>query len=268
MTQIMDSLGRLLQPIQGVLEWIVIFLYNNVIANYGIVIILLTIIVRIILTPLTLSQTRSMAKMQRLQPQLQEIQKKYKGDKQKIQQETMEFYKKHNVNPLAGCLPLILQMPVFFALFRVLREPSEIVTSVLGLPYIDGVANSNFTFLWLDLNAKDPYYILPILMVATMFLSTKLTSTVSSQQNKIMMYAMPAVFGVISISLASGILLYWVTTNVWSMGQQWVVNRFIKRQAERQEEKEKEAKKEEVLILTEEEKRIIKKKRKKRKKKK
>jgi YidC/Oxa1 family membrane protein insertase len=270
LTQITDSLGRLLQPIQNVLEGIVIFLYNNVIENYGIVIILLTIIVRIVLTPLTLSQTRSMAKMQRLQPQLQEIQKKNKGDKQKTQQETMEFYKKHNVNPLAGCLPLILQMPVFFALFRVLREPSVIITSVLGLPYIDGVANSKFTFLWLDLNAKDPYYILPILMVATMFLSTKLTSTStsSSQQNKIMMYAMPAVFGVISVNLASGILIYWVTTNVWSIGQQWVVNKFIKRQAERQEEKEKEAKKEGVLILTEEEKRIIKKKRKKRKKKK
>ena len=143
MTQIMEGLGRLLQPVQNVLEWIVIFLYNNVIANYGIVIILLTIIVRTALTPLTLSQTRSMARMQGLQPQLQEIQKKYKGDKQKIQQETMEFYKKHNVNPLAGCLPLILQMPVFFALFRVLREPSEIITSVIGLPYIDGVANSN-----------------------------------------------------------------------------------------------------------------------------
>jgi len=268
LTQIMDGLGKLLQPIQGALEWVVIFLYNNVIANYGIVIILLTIIVRIVLTPLTLSQTRSMAKMQRLQPQLQEIQKKYKGDKQKIQQETMEFYKKNNVNPLAGCLPLILQMPVFFALFRVLREPSVIITSVLGLPYIDGIANSNFTFLWLDLNAKDPYYILPILMVATMFLSTKLTSTSSSGQNKIMMYAMPAVFGVISINLASGILIYWVTTNVWSAGQQWIVNRFIKRQAERHEEKEKEAKKEEVLVLTEEEKKIIKKKRKKRKKKK
>ena len=264
----MEQLMQLLKPIQNVLEYVVMFLYENVTKNYGLVIILLTILVRIILTPLTISQTRSMAKMQKLQPQLKEIQKKYKEDKQKIQQETMEFYKKNNVNPLAGCLPLILQMPVFFALFHVLREPSEMITSVLGLPYIDGVANPNFTFLWLDLNAKDPYYILPILMVATMFLSTILTSASSSGQNKIMMYAMPAVFGVISINLASGILIYWVTTNVWSIGQQWVVNRFIKRQAERQEEKGKEAKKEEVLVLTEEEKKIIKKKRKKRKKKK
>lgn len=144
------------------------FLYENVTTNYGLVIILLTIIVRIVLTPLTISQTKSMAKMQRLQPQLQEIQKKNKGDKQKIQQETMEFYKKNSVNPLAGCLPLILQMPVFFALFQVLREPSQKVLDIVG---------DNFNFLWMNLNERDPYYILVIVMVATMFLSTKMTTT-------------------------------------------------------------------------------------------
>jgi YidC/Oxa1 family membrane protein insertase len=145
----MEQLMQLLKPIQNVLEYVVVFLYENVTTNYGLVIILLTIVVRIVLTPLTISQTKSMAKMQRLQPQLKEIQKKYKEDKQKIQQETMEFYKKHNVNPLAGCLPLILQMPVFFALFRVLREPSQKVLDIVG---------DNFNFLWMNLNERDPYY--------------------------------------------------------------------------------------------------------------
>ncbi len=208
---------ELLLPIQNVLEYIVVFLYQNVIANYGIVIILLTIVVRIVLTPLTISQTRSMAKMQKMQPQIKELQKKYKEDKQKLQQETMEFYKKNNVNPLAGCLPLILQMPVFFALFQTLRNPTERVTDVV----------KDFNFLWLNLNERDPYYILVILMVVTMFLSTKLTTT-DPKQSKIM-YLMPVVFGFISWQFPAGILVYWVTTNIWSIGQQYIVNRIVKR---------------------------------------
>jgi len=200
------------------MEWIIVFLYENVVASYGITIILLTIIVRLVLTPLTITQTRSMARMQKIQPQLKELQKKYKDDKQKLQQETMDFYKQNNVNPLAGCLPLILQMPVFFALFRTLREPTEKVTSVIG---------DNLSFLWLELDKPDPYYILVILMVATMFLSTKLTTT-DPKQSKIM-YILPVVFGFISFRFEAGILLYWVTTNIWSIGQQWLVNIIVKR---------------------------------------
>ena len=248
---------QLLKPIQNVLEYVVLFLYENVTTNYGLVIILLTIIVRIILTPLTISQTRSMAKMQKLQPQLKEIQKKYKEDKQKIQQETMEFYKKNNVNPLAGCLPLILQMPVFFALFQVLREPSQRVLDIVG---------DNFNFLWMNLNERDPYYILVIVMVATMFLSTKMTTTDPSQSK--IMYIMPVVFGFISWQFPAGILVYWVTTNIWSIGQQWIVNKIILKQKVKEELEQKKkrlAKKDEI---SEEELKKIIKKRKKRKKRK
>jgi len=213
----LERIYQFLAPIQNVLEYIVVFLYQNVIDNYGIVIILLTIIVRLVLTPLTISQTRSMARMQKLQPEIKELQKKYKDDKQKLQQETMEFYRKNNVNPLAGCLPLLLQMPVFFALFGALRFPSERVTDVV----------KNFDFLWMNLNERDPYYILVILMVGTMFLSTKL-STTDPKQSKIM-YILPVVFGFISWQFPSGILVYWVTTNVWSIGQQLIVNRIVKR---------------------------------------
>ena len=214
----MEQIWKLLAPIQTGMEWIIVFLYENVVASYGITIILLTIIVRLVLTPLTITQTRSMARMQKIQPQLKELQKEYKDDKQKLQQETMAFYKQNNVNPLAGCLPLILQMPVFFALFRTLREPTEKVTSVIG---------DNLSFLWLELDKPDPYYILVILMVATMFLSTKLTTT-DPKQSKIM-YILPVVFGFISFRFEAGILLYWVTTNIWSIGQQWLVNRIVKR---------------------------------------
>jgi YidC/Oxa1 family membrane protein insertase len=211
-----------------VLEMIIVWLHQNIVSNYGIVIILLTIIVRLILTPLTITQTRSMARMQKIQPQLKELQKKYKDDKQKLQQETMAFYKQNNVNPLAGCLPLILQMPVFFALFQALRNPTEKVTDVV----------KDFDFLWLNLNERDPYYILVILMVATMFLSTKL-STTDPKQSKFM-YLLPVVFGFISWQFPAGILVYWVTTNVWSIGQQWIVNKIVKRDVGKGGKKEEE----------------------------
>lgn len=245
----MSQILNLLRPIQSGIEYVIIYLYDHVISNYGIVIILLTITVRLVLTPLTISQTRSMARMQKFQPELQELQKKFKDDKPKLQQETMAFYKKNNVNPLAGCLPLILQLPVFFALFQALRTPSQIVTNVLGVPYIPvylfgnikniiaNIPNIKFNFLWLNLNERDPYFILVILMVATMFLSTKMTT--SDPKQAMITYAMPVIFGVISWNMPSGILIYWVTTNIWSIGQQYIVNKFVKKEFKKAEEKQK-----------------------------
>ncbi|MGM0365512.1 MAG: YidC/Oxa1 family membrane protein insertase [Actinomycetota bacterium] len=263
MTQILE----LLRPIQTVIEHIIVYLYQNVVQSYGVVIILLTLIVRVVLTPLTISQTKSMAKMQKMQPKLKEIQKKYKDDKQKIQEKTMEFYKKNNVNPLAGCLPLLLQMPIFFALFQALRNPSDIVKDVLGQFTINGAANPNYNFMWLNLNEPDPYYVLVILMVGTMFLTTKMTTTDPKQS--MISYIMPVVFGFISIRLPAGILVYWVTTNVWSIGQQWVVNKWVKRGEEDGEKKQEEEKEEKEEKLSAEQKKVIAgKKRKKRRKKK
>jgi YidC/Oxa1 family membrane protein insertase len=277
-----------LRPIQSGLEYIIIFLYNHVVENYGIVIILITIIVRAIMIPLTMGQMKSSAKIQKLQPQLQEIQKKYKDNPQKLQEETMEFYKKNNVNPLSGCLPLLLQMPIFYALFWALRNPSKIVTDVVGNFNLSGITNGiktglvgilpgtefvpgsapnpNYSFLWLNLNEKDPYYILAILMVLTMFLSTKLASP-DAKQSKVM-YIMPLMFGVISISMPSGLLVYWVTSNIWSMGQQWVVNKIVKKGMEKSEQEKKNKSLESEEKLSEEDKKIIRKKIKKKRKKK
>jgi len=265
-------------PIQKGIEYVIIFLYNNVAASYGVVIILLTIIVRLVLTPLTISQTKSMAKMQKLQPAIQELQKKYKDDKQRLQQETMEFYKQNNVNPLAGCLPLLLQLPVFFALFQALRTPTAIVTNVLGKPFIPvylfgniknilmNIPNPKYDFLWMNLNIRDNFYILVILMVVTMFISTKMTTTDPKQ--KMITYLMPVVFGVISYSMPSGILVYWVTTNIWSIGQQWIVNKIVKKEGAKDESKKKGIIDKQILELESGEKsNYIQKKRKKRKKK-
>lgn len=262
----MEKIFELLSPITHFFEKIIVFLFSNVIANYGIVIILLTIIVRLLLVPLSITQTRSMVKMQKIQPELKELQKKYKDDKQKLQQETMEFYKKNNVNPLSGCLPLILQLPVFFALFQALRNPSEIVTSVLGNFEINGIANPNYNFLWMNLNQRDPYYIMVILMVGTMFLSMKMTTT-DSKQTKLM-YIMPVVFGAISFTFPSGILVYWVTTNIWSVGQQWIVSKIITRRGVREELIQKDKSPDGEIELSDEEKKIIRRKIKKKKKKK
>jgi YidC/Oxa1 family membrane protein insertase len=160
----------------------------------------------------------------------------------------MDFYKKNNVNPLAGCLPLLMQLPIFFALFQALRTPSQIVTNVLGTPFIPvyllgniknflaNIPNPNFNFLWMNLNERDPFFILVILMVATMFISTKMTTTDPKQA--MLTYAMPVIFGVISWSLPSGILIYWITTNIWSIGQQWVVNKWVKKEVKKQDRKE------------------------------
>ncbi|MBM3712303.1 MAG: YidC/Oxa1 family membrane protein insertase [Actinobacteria bacterium] len=274
----MSQILNLLRPIQSGIEYVIIFLYNNVIANYGVVIILLILIVRLVLTPLTISQTRSMAKMQKLQPAIQELQRKYKDDKQKLQQETMEFYRKNNVNPLSGCLPLLLQLPVFFALFQALRYPSQIVTKILGNPFttaylfgniknfVINIPNQNFNFLWMNLNEREPYFILVILMVATMFLSTKMTTTDPKQT--LITYLMPVVFGAISWSLPSGILIYWITTNVWSIGQQLVVNKLVKKESLKDADKKKEQEQQKKLELEAYEKGIDikKKKRKKRRK--
>ncbi len=255
----MGWLANLLKPIENVLGYIIEFFYNWI-PSYGIAIILLTITVRIILLPLTISQTKSMAKMQMLQPELKEIQQKYKGDQQRIQQETMEFYKKNNVNPLSGCLPLILQMPVFFALFQMLRA--------LGINAFGGGAQTLYKFLWLDLTSRDPFYILPILMVITMIISSRLTQTDATKTGMsavLMTYGLPLVFGFISFRMQSGILVYWVTTNIWSIGQQWIVNKMIKKEKDKAESKKRLAEEPESKSENEE-KIIIKPKKKKRRK--
>ncbi|MCL5772411.1 MAG: YidC/Oxa1 family membrane protein insertase [Actinobacteria bacterium] len=229
----MSWLTQILKPIELVLSYVIEFFYRWI-PSYGLGIIFLTIVVRIILLPLTISQTKSMARMQMLQPELKEIQKQYKDDQQRMQQEIMAFYKKNNVNPLSGCLPLLLQMPVFFALFQLLRD---LGTKILGIG-----AQTIYRFLWMDLRVPDPYYVLVILMVATMVITSKMTQTSTTStggSQALMTYLLPVVFGFISIRLQSGILIYWVTTNVWSIGQQYFVNKIVIKEKSKIGEKKK-----------------------------
>lgn len=185
---------------------------SEAVSSYGLGIIIVTIILRLLLYPLTISQTKSMAKMKKIQPELNEIQKKYKDKPEEYQKRTVELYQKHGVNPLGGCLPLLIQLPILWAFFPVLRE----------LPTTD---LTNFLGIW-ELSQPDPYYILPILSAATTWLQSKVSSTGDASQNT-MLIVMPIMIGFFSINFPSGLVLYWVTTNLFSIAQQLWINKKV-----------------------------------------
>ncbi|MCC6503509.1 MAG: membrane protein insertase YidC [Deltaproteobacteria bacterium] len=189
---------------------VVLNFFNRYIGNYGIAIIVLTVIIKVLFYPLTKKSLHSMRDMQKMQPQMAALKEKYKGDKEKMNKELMELYKRHKLNPVGGCLPMVLQIPVFIALYEVLYVAIELRHA----PF----------FLWItDLSAKDPYYITPVLMGATMFLQQKMTpSAVDPAQQKIMML-MPVIFTFMFLSFPAGLVLYWLVNNVLSIGQQYFV---------------------------------------------
>ncbi len=179
--------------------------------NYGISIILLTFLIRMITFPLQYKSIKSMKKLQEVQPELTKIREKFKDDPQRMQKESMELFKKSGANPIGGCLPLILQMPVFFAFYKVLNHSVELV----GAPFM----------LWIgDLSNKDPYYVLPVLMTGAMFLQQKLTpNTISDPVQKKVMMFMPLIFGFIMKDLPSGLSLYIFVSTVLGILQQVLV---------------------------------------------
>ncbi|MEW6332901.1 MAG: YidC/Oxa1 family insertase periplasmic-domain containing protein, partial [Thermodesulfobacteriota bacterium] len=187
------------------------FLYGYV-HNYGIAIIILTILIKLIFWPLGNKSYRSMKEMQKLQPKMAALREKYKDDKTKLSQESMALYKSHKVNPLGGCLPMIVQIPVFFGLYKALLYAIELRHSPL--------------FWWIqDLSEKDPYYITPIVMGATMFIQQKMTPTGADPlQAKIMLF-MPVIFTFMFLTFPSGLVIYWLFNNVISIGQQIYINR-------------------------------------------
>lgn len=190
------------------------FLYNHI-GNWGWAIVVLTLIIRIVLFPLTYKGMLSMNKLKDLAPKVKELQAKYKGDPQKLNTHMMELYKKHGANPMGGCLPILIQIPIFFAIYRVLLNAIELKSA----PWI----------LWIhDLSAMDPYYVLPILMGITMFLQQKLTPTTFTDpmQEKIIKF-LPLIFTFFFINFPAGLTLYWFVNNVCSVIQQIFVNKLF-----------------------------------------
>jgi len=200
------------------MTWLLNILYNFTaiigLPNYGLAIILLTVVIKLVLYPLTQKQMKSMLAMQQLQPKIKEIQEKWKNkDPKKAQEQIMQLYKENNVNPAAGCLPLLVQMPILIALYR----------SLFTFPYVN---EAHASFIWLqNLSDRDPYYILPVLAGVTTYLQSKLTTNANDPTQKMMLYTMPVFIGWISATVPAGLALYWATFNVASAVQQYFVNK-------------------------------------------
>ncbi len=204
--------GTLLSPIEGILHFALDNLYALTetfgYGSFGLAIILLTIVIKVALYPLTVKQVKSMKAMQELSPKLKKLQEKYKDKPQEMQQKVAALYKDAGVNPLAGCLPLLIQMPILMGMYYAL--------------YNFDYGTVNPSFLWLpNLSEPDPIYVLPVLSALTTYLQQKMTTTEMTQQMKMMMIIMPLFIGWISLNFPSGLVLYWVTMNVVQIIQQW-----------------------------------------------
>ena len=210
----MEFFSTLFSPIESLLRFVLESLFAITsaagFASYGWAIILLTIIVKMALYPLTVKQVKSMKAMQELSPKMKKIQEKYKDNPQVMQQKIGARYKDAGVNPLAGCLPLLIQMPILMGMYY----------SLYNFSY---PTPESAYFLWMtSMSNPDPLYILPVLSALTTFLQQKMTTTDSNNpQMKMMMFIMPLFIGWISINFPSGLVLYWVTMNVVQIIQQW-----------------------------------------------
>jgi len=190
--------------------------FQGMVGNWGVAIIILTIIIKIIFWPLSHKSYKSMNKMKKIQPLMAEIREKYKGDREKMNQEMMQLYKTYKVNPAGGCLPMLLQIPVFIGLYQALLYSIELrhASFITHVPFTD--------IIWLaDLSAKDPFYVSPIIMGASMFLQQKMTpSPGDPTQAKIMLF-MPVIFTFIFLNFPAGLVVYWLCNNILSIAQQW-----------------------------------------------
>lgn len=195
------------------LFWLLKFIHGFV-GNWGLAIIGLTLIIKAAFFHLSATSYKSMAKMKKLTPKMQELKERYGDDRQKMSQETMKLYQTEKVNPLGGCLPMLIQMPVFLALYWVLSESVEL-------------RHSPFYFWIVDLSIKDPYYVLPIIYGITMWFMQKLNPQPADPMQARVMQMLPIVFTFMFLWFPSGLVLYWITNNVLSMAQQYVINKQI-----------------------------------------
>ena len=199
------------KPLFALLSWL-----HGIFGNWGWSVIALTFIIRAVLYPLTYKGMVSMQKMKNISPQVKAVQAKYKGDPQRMNAAVMDLYKKHGANPLGGCLPMLLQIPVFFAIYRVLLNAVELQ----GAPWI----------FWIqDLSRMDSTYVLPILMGASMYYQQKLTPSnfTDPMQEKVFKF-LPVIFTFFFVTFPSGLVLYWFINNLFSIAQQFVVNQQFK----------------------------------------
>lgn len=201
------------------LSWLITYfaqLFGN---SYGLAIIVVTIIIRLAILPLMIKQTQNSKAMQAIQPELKELQQKYASKdpktQQKLQQETMALFQKHGVNPLAGCFPLVIQMPILIGFYHAIMRTAEI---------------ANHNFLWFDLGEKDPFFILPIIAGLTTFLQQKMMmhGMENNPQMKMMLYIMPVMIVVFAVSFPAALSLYWVVGNIFMIVQTYFIKGPVK----------------------------------------
>ncbi len=247
--------GSIFDPIYNFFGAILAFFYG-IIPNLGVAIILLTVVVMLAMFPLTAKQAKSMMEMQRAQPEIKKLQAKYKNDRQKQNEEIMKFYQEHKINPLAGCLPLLVQMPIFLALFRVMREPYKHIPKGSDLyaafcTSADGVLHTKQCttgklpnpqyFLGMDLSQHAtgvtggfldalPYFLLVGAVIVTAFLQSRQSRRNSPNMNSQMAMVttvLPIAFGLFSLQFPAGLVLYFLVSNLWRLGQQELIMRRI-----------------------------------------
>jgi YidC/Oxa1 family membrane protein insertase len=192
----------------------VLRLTNNVTKNFGIDIIILSILIKIIFLPLTQISFKSMKEMQKVQPEMARLKETYKNDKARLQQEIMLLYKRRKINPMSGCLPMLIQIPVFIALYNALQFTIE-------------MRHAPFLFWIKDLAAKDPIYITPLIMGATMVIQQKMTPTAADPAQAKLFMLMPIMFTFLFLSFPSGLVIYWLINNVLSIAHQYYLNKRV-----------------------------------------
>ncbi len=212
------------------LSWLITFAAESMSENYGLSIVIVTILIRLVLLPLNIKQLKSSKAMQEVQPELKKVREKYSSkdakSQQALQKETMELFQKNGVNPLAGCLPLVVQMPILIAFYHAIMRTAEI---------------KEHSFLWFQLGQPDPFYILPIVAAGATFLQQKLMMAGNAgmqqggqmaAQMTMMLYMMPIMIGVVAIFFPSALALYWVVGNIFMVGQTLLINNPFKKKME------------------------------------
>ena len=208
--------------------WLMNFIYDHLIPNYGVAIIILTLITKVLLWPLGTKSYKSMNDMKKLQPLVQQIREKHKNDKKKMNEETMALYRTYKINPLGGCLPMVVQIPVFFALYRMLYEAIELRHAPFLLWINDLSAPDRLFQFDFSIPFMEPPYGIPVLTVimgASMLLQQKMAPPMGDPTQRKMMMIMPIVFTFIFINFSSGLVLYWLVNNVVSIGQQYYITK-------------------------------------------
>jgi YidC/Oxa1 family membrane protein insertase len=218
-------IANVLQPLVDACQWILEFWHDlidpsdTLTGSWGIAIILMTFTVRLLILPLTFKGVKSMQRLQTLQPAIKQLQERYKDDKQRMNQEVMAFYQREKVNPLSSCFPLLLQIPFFIALFSLLRS-AEFKADIAGNPSFLAIDN-------LAENITDPLLlgVVIVLYVGTQLAASAVTAISADPTQRRIMFALPFVFVIFIINFPAGLIVYWITTNVWTIGQQLLVKK-------------------------------------------